>query len=138
MKATFIRQLDIVLLLCQMLTSCYSYRSVLSGTDLSSATLLPKITLGNVYLVKYKSGEEKNMKVLQVDENYLYGTLYTDNPNGKTLEAPDSMLPLNQVADVKEKKSAPVLTLAVVVVPVALLVILAVNVNPFSSFSWNF
>ena len=136
MKATFIRQLAIVLLLCQMLTSCYSYRSVLSESDMSSASPIINVTTGNVYLVKYKTGEEKSMKVMQVDDNYLYGTLYTDNPNGKTLKAPGTMLPLNQVADVKEKKSNPALTVAAVVVPVALLVILA-NINPDGSFIWE-
>ena len=136
MKATIIRQLAIVLLLCQMLTSCYSYRSVLSESDMSSASPIIKVTSGNVYLVKYKTGEEKSMKVMQVDDNYIYGTLYTDNPNGKTLKAPGTMLPLNQVADVKEKKSNPALTVAAVVVPVALLVILA-NINPDGSFIWE-
>ena len=126
-----------MLLLCQMLTSCYSYRSVLSETDLSSSTLLPKITLGNVYLVKFRSGEEKRMKVMQVDDNYLYGTLYTDNPNGKTLKAPDTMLPFNQIADVKEKNSNTALTVAAVVVPAALLFILAININYFEGFIWE-
>ena len=77
------------------------------------------------------------MKVLQVAKENLYGTVYTDNPNGKTLTAPDTIIPFDQISDIKEKKSAPALTVAAIVVPVALLVILAFNTNPIESFEWN-
>lgn len=136
MKGRIVRPLALVLLLCQLLTSCYSYRSVISSS--AATTLALQVTPGKTYLIELKSGEEKRMKVLQVDEKNLYGTYYTDNPNGRTLESPDTILPQDQIADVKEKQAYNLLTVVAVVVPLGLLVIIASTTTYFENFTWNF
>jgi hypothetical protein len=135
MKAYTARPLVILLLLCQLLASCRSYKSLGERADPAPSALASKVTPGKVYKVILITGEAKRMQILRVDEKNLYGTLYAENPGGKTLEAPNTSLPLDQVADLQEKRFNPLLTAALVVVPIALVVILVsqmdFNFNPF-------
>ncbi|WP_144266297.1 hypothetical protein [Pontibacter ummariensis] len=120
MKTFVYRLLAVGLLLCQVLTSCYSYRNTTRSGELSPPELASQFKPGKLYKVTSSSGDETKIRVTGMDDTYLYGTIYTLDYAGNTMKAPDSAVPLDQIVKVKEKKLNVLLTIGVVVVPVAL------------------
>ena len=120
-----IKNLVMLVLLTQLLSSCYSSRRINKEDEPITGSFLSQIEPGKRYEFKLKTGQTQTIYVTSVDDQTITGYL-VKRTKGKVIKsnysASFSSIKEN-VSKISVQKFNPILTTATIVVPVTLFVI---------------
>ena len=119
-----------MVMLTELLSSCYSSKNLNKEKKPFTDEFLSKLEPGKRYEFKLKTGQKQTVYLNSVDNQTISGFYFTANDKGKKTKSDysTSFKSIQEnVTEIHVRKFSTVLTIAAIVVPTSLAIIIGIN-----------
>jgi hypothetical protein len=125
-----IRMLVMMVMLTELLTSCYTSKNLNKEKKPFTDEFLSKLEPGKRYEFKLKTGQKQTVYISSVEDQTISGAYYVENGKGKKIKSDysTSFKSIQEnVSEIHLRKFSPFLTIVTIVVPTTLAIIIGIN-----------
>lgn len=119
-----------MVMLTELLSSCYLSKNLNKEKKPFTDEFLSRLEPGKRYEFKLKTGQKQTVYLTGVDNQTISGFYFVENGKGKKTKSDYSasfQSMQENVAEIHVRKFSPVLTIAAIVVPTTLAIIIGIN-----------
>ena len=122
--------LVMMVMLTELLSSCYSSKNLNKEKKPFTEDFLSKLEPGKTYKFKLKAGQTQTVYVSSVDNQTISGFYFAESAKGKKTKSDysTSFKSIQEnVTEIHVRKFSPFLTVATIVIPTTLAIIIGIN-----------